>query len=237
MSVIFAAAAEQLTGPRAHQNDSYFVGATWAAVADGVGSDPSSRNTADLVVNHFASIARGEHGDDFALALLRSPEVLSASLTAAAAGGDSTVAAAILDPAGRLWLVAVGDSRVALVRDGTLIATNRLHNQAEYGALMDASYEAPWGAASSLTRAIGSRQPGVPEVQVLLPRIGDTIVLLTDGVDAKLNVSQLVDAVWTAPSPATACHALLELASRTELADNATCVVVVIAEGTETHAD
>lgn len=223
-------AAEQLRGPRKNQNDSYYVGETWMAVADGVGAEPGSRDAADAAVDYFGTVAKSATGS-IARAILDAPARLTSSLVDNGMFGASTIAAAVLDPDGVLWLVSIGDSRFVVIREGVVISTNHLHNRAEYSRLVDPEADVPWGASSSLTRAVTSRGSGVPEIQLVAPLSGDTIVLLTDGVDGKLSLSQLLESVGAHSTPSAMCGAILEHAALYELADNATCAVAVISEG------
>ena len=227
-ALVFDATAIQITGPREYQNDSYRYGADYAVVADGVGSDISARLAADLASNYYSSLTSSRLTVDH---LLEAPAAIGSQLLNNPASGSSTVVAALLDSYSRLWLTAVGDSRYAVIRDGRVLAHNEPHNRASYARALDPGVPTPFGAESVLTRSLGGGRRDVADVRTLATVGGDVVVLMTDGIDAKLTLSRIVEIIGASESPSAGCSSILEAAAAVSpLDDNATCLVAFVTE-------
>ncbi len=117
-------------------------------------------------------------------------------------GGSTMVAALVAN--GQLWFASVGDSRIYLLRGGSLIPLTRAHiyetdlyrKAAAYGSSFEAA--AADSQRSALTSYIGmgelehvdcSQQP-----LTLIP--GDWIVLMTDGVFNELTSEEIAHALY-----------------------------------------
>jgi protein phosphatase len=223
----FAATAVQVTGPRDFQNDSFGYGPGYVVVADGVGSDVSARYAADLVTEYYAALATSVVNVD---ALLGAPARISGRLLDRPDTGNSTVVAALIDEIGRLWLTAIGDSRYVVVRAGKVLAHNEPHNRAAYARSLDPATPTTFAAESVLTRSLGGGRRDVPDVRAVAAAPGDVVVLMSDGVDAKLTLARILETVDEASTPSACCSALLAAASDSTLDDNATCLVAFVTE-------
>lgn len=228
----FQTKASQLTGARQYQNDSYYIGQRWLVVADGAGSHAAARDVSDHVVEHYGDLAQSAPPHLMADALATAPQSLSASLARAGIEDASTVVAAVLDDAGQLWLSSVGDSRLLVVRDGQIIATNSLHNQRAAFLLDHPDDVPPYGSDGMLTRFIAAGETFPADTISLEPRSDDVVLLLSDGVEGALDLEQIRSAVQAAGTDPHAINsAIMSTASKNGLADNATCVVGRITEG------
>lgn len=227
--LVFDTAAGQLLGPRAHQNDDYFHGPSWVLVADGVGSDPQAREAAHLAVVHYGRLGQDRRAGRFPAALLAAPADVGRALAAAGIRAGTTLAGAVLDDAGRLWVTTVGDSRAVVVRGGEVLVASRPHNSAAERALLTPHLPVPDLASSVVRRSLSWSSADVPDIAVLEARPGDVVVVATDGVDAVVTLDDL-RRLASGESPAAVVDALLARVGAATARDNATCAVGRVVE-------
>jgi serine/threonine protein phosphatase PrpC len=173
-------------------------------MADGMGGLSDGAEVSGLVVSVFAQLfpqlpAAMKPSDK----LLYMTHCANNEVTGRFGGqpgrSGSTLIAAILQGGG-LWLLSIGDSRVALVRDGGLIQLNREHT---YAAELDVSAAAGLIAYSeaaedpqrrALTSYIGMGELALIDFTnkpiQLLP--GDWVLLMSDGVCNELSDEEIV---------------------------------------------
>jgi serine/threonine protein phosphatase PrpC len=175
-----------------------------AIMADGMGGLSDGAEVSGLVVSVFAQLfpqlpAAMKPSDK----LLYMTHCANNEVTGRFGGqpgrSGSTLIAAILQGGG-LWLLSIGDSRVALVRDGGLIPRNR---ERTYAAELDVSAAAGLIAYSeaaedpqrrALTSYIGMGELALIDFTnkpiQLLP--GDWVLLMSDGVCNELSDEEIV---------------------------------------------
>jgi PPM family protein phosphatase len=139
---------------------------------------------------------------------------MGTTLTAAAAAGDC------------LFVCHVGDSRLYLLRAGTLTRLTRDHTMAQAlvdAGLMDAGEAKTHPANHVLTQMIGR---GDADFDLRLVRLqqGDRILLTTDGVTDALNDAE-IESLIAGGDSAAACNALIERALQAGASDNVTVLV------------
>lgn len=128
------------------------------------------------------------------------------------------------------YIAHVGDSRIYLIRAGTLTQLTNDHSEAAElvrlrlvrQELLD---EHP--RRNVLTRTIGSNILLRPDYQRLPVQEGDTFVLCTDGLWSEVNQDEITR-VATTHSPENACQKLLDLQLARASLDNATALVVKV---------
>lgn len=216
--LILNAAGHQLLGGRERQNDAALWGDTFALVADGAGSHVEAAAVAHAVVQIWAD-ASGLTD------LLDAPEKAARALRSRAFSSVCTLAGVTLDPDGLLWVSCIGDSRALVVRTGELLLATTAQDWATYRTTLDPSAHVDAYDRAAPTRVVGPKAAHVPELQVLRARRGDTVVVLSDGVDAVLP-QQILDVVAEDRRSVEDLAAdVLDLLDPTSIPDNATCVV------------
>ncbi|ABM10054.1 serine/threonine protein phosphatase PrpC [Pseudarthrobacter sp. PvP004] len=230
--LLFQFKASQLTGPRQFQNDSFYVGKRWLVVADGAGSHASARDVADRVVDHYGDLAQTAPARSIGDALASAPKDLGTTLSHVGLEDASTVVAALLDDADQLWLSSVGDSRLLVVREGQIIATNALHNAKADFLLAHNNTLPPFGADAVLTRYIAAGEGYPADTFSLQAQADDVVLLLSDGVEGAVDLDHIRSTVEANGLDAEAINRdIMATASKNGLVDNATCVVARITRG------
>lgn len=143
------------------------------------------------------------------------------------AGMGSTIAGLVVRGS-RAAIGHLGDSRVYRLRGGALQAMTRDHSlwqeMADAGASDYRSRtDCPWG--NVITRALGLKGDGVPEVKDVELAPGDTFLLCSDGVSEPVP-EEVLGRVLAECEPAQACRRLVDEALARGSRDNVTAVVV-----------
>ena len=149
---------------------------------------------------------------------------------AAFAGMCTTIVSAYFDGA-RFWIAHVGDSRVYLLRQGSLHRLTDDHSVLA-GRLRDGLGElAPEEARRMegvLTHAMGASDFVTPDITMLAAEDLDFLLLTTDGLTKMLRPSEILSVMLTSRSPEEACRELVRAANDAGGEDNITCLIVGI---------
>lgn len=210
---------------------------TLAIVADGMGGldhgEELSSLTVSILLRHFEKTPPTEHPPlELCDLCAQGVQAVRERLEGRSEGG--TTLAAVLLREGKLSFLTVGDSRVALVRGGSLIWLNRPHSYAAQLAELAAQGEAtlaqvlrdPQGAA--LTSYLGYpeqiRIDVSPEPVTLLR--GDRVLVMSDGVFGPLSAKEIVKAVG--PAAVRAARRLAQAVKKkgAPRQDNYTAIVI-----------
>lgn len=146
-------------------------------------------------------------------------------------GMATTTSALLVAHDGPAVVAHVGDSRIYLLRDGSLSQVTRDHSWVEEqvrAGLLDrrAALAHPW--RNIVTRALsGAEHPDIDVTTVAL-QTGDWIVLCSDGLSAVVREDQIESAIREAAYPEVLCRTLVALANNAGGPDNITVVVVRI---------
>ena len=179
-----------------------------AVVADGMGGlangELMSAAAVSAIYREFPLISNGWMPQQKLLYLLQRANDAANGITGGNRnqGGSTLVMTLVRD--GKLWFTSVGDSRICLVRGGSLITLNRPHvyetdldKRASGGAI---SFEAALadGQRSALTSYVGM---GELEQIDYNPRgiqllAGDWVLLMTDGVFNALDDEEIASALF-----------------------------------------
>ena len=141
--------------------------------------------------------------------------------------GTTLTVAGILDR--NLIIGHVGDSRAYLLRDHRLNQLTTDHTLAQ--ALIDAGIASPEDPATRsmrhvLTSALGSLGKQMePQLRILPLRVGDQLLLCTDGLTDMVNDRTIASTLQESDSADTACQNLIGLALEGGGLDNATVVL------------
>ena len=151
--------------------------------------------------------------------------------------GSTLVLANIRD--GKLDFLTIGDSRIALLRDGALLTLNREHNYAAMLRHQAALGLIPWREAAenprcrALTSYLGlADDPAMDFPAEPIPlNSGDKIVLMSDGVFGTLDDETLTRVLVRSPNVVEAAHKLEDavLVEKKANQDNFTAVIIEIA--------
>ncbi len=136
----------------------------------------------------------------------------------------------------RAVIAHVGDSRAYLLRGEVLDALtvdHSLYAQLQAGGL--APPRAEFGYRNIITRALGMEGAHHADVSTVELRPGDVLLLCSDGLHDPLSHQQLREVLLQAPSPASACQRLVDLALEENGSDNITVVVIKCVEALTPH--
>jgi len=130
------------------------------------------------------------------------------------------------------YIAGVGDSRAYLIRDNQV--TQLTVDDTVAQALVDAGFLTAKNARTHpyrkvLSRYLGSQDftTGV-EVESVLLKPNDRLLLCTNGLTDRLDDSRFVDVLKRSKSPEEAAWELVETALRNKANDDTTCVVVYV---------
>jgi protein phosphatase len=205
-----------------------------AVVADGMGGHQAGEVASALAVEivtreYFAGC--GGIPECLAGALrAANREILEQSATRHSLGGMGTTCTALVLAGDQAWAGHVGDSRIYLVRDGSIYRMTEDHS-----AVMDLVKKGILSAEQArrhadrnvLLRAMGQREELEAEVwtEAFPVRAGDRFVLCSDGLHDLVDDAEIQDAVLRL-KPEAACAELVRLARERGGYDNITVVVV-----------
>lgn len=155
------------------------------------------------------------------------------------AGMGSTVVVAIVRE-GEALIAHLGDSRVYLMRNGSL---NRLTNDHSLAQALVASGDMTEAEASArsglrkLTMHMGMSDRAEPDASAIRIDDGDRLVLCTDGLTTMISEDAIARLLMEYPEPSAAAQALVDAANDAGGKDNTTVVVVQAGKATAaTHA-
>ena len=147
---------------------------------------------------------------------------------ASASGMGTTLVAARFDD-GKFTIAHVGDSRIYLMREGTLLQLTEDHSlvmeQVRRG-IMTLEEAKQSSAQHIITRALGTEDNSPPDLAEFPAEIGDVLMLTTDGVLRHLEDPQIHEVLLQAQSLQAACDKLIDMALEAGGEDNATCVLI-----------
>lgn len=206
-------------------------------VCDGVGGanagDVASRMVVSSMLDLFPADPDHSRGGDL---LHRCVQRANRHLHDAAqeekafAGMCTTVVSAFFDGA-RFWIAHVGDSRVYLLRQGSLHRLTDDHSVLA-GRLRNGLAELPAEEAQRmegvLTHAMGANDFVVPDITMVAAEDGDFLLLATDGLTKMLPQSEILAVMMASHSPEEACRDLVFAANDAGGEDNITCLIVGI---------
>ncbi len=147
----------------------------------------------------------------------------------AAASGMGTTLVAVRYFEGKFTIAHVGDSRIYLLREGSLLQLTEDHSlvmeQVRRGVLT--LEEAKKSTAQHIiTRALGTEENIPPDLAEFPAQDGDILMLTTDGILRHLEDDQIHDILANTKPLQAACDAVIEAALDAGGEDNATCILI-----------
>jgi protein phosphatase len=226
-------AASDVGKVRAENEDSYLVlpeMGVWA-VADGMGGHEAGSLASATVVQALQSIVTPASVNDL---LARCHERLMNAnrrlLQIADQKGGIVIGAtvaALLAYEGYYACVWSGDSRIYLIRNGSISQISRDHTEvAELVAegILSQEEALNWPRRNVITRAVGVHEDLDLDVAQGVLEKGDTFVICSDGLTTHVTDSEILDSV-RANGPQSACDALVALTIDRGATDNVTVVM------------
>ncbi len=201
-------------------------------VADGMGGHDDGHVASGILAAAVEGMRPAAGAADLLAAFETEVLAANAEIQAfAAANGRATVGAtlaALLIHSGYFACLWCGDSRVYLLRQGSLALLTRDHTEAramvEQGLLTEEE-AAVWPRRNVLTRAVGVS----PEVELDMEQgrvqVGDVFLLCSDGLTGHVADAEIAPMLAAGPAQAAA-EALIALALERGGTDNATAVVI-----------
>jgi serine/threonine protein phosphatase PrpC len=127
----------------------------------------------------------------------------------------------------------VGDSRIYLVRNGTIQQLTNDHSlvmeQVRRGLITREEAEKS-ELQNIIIRALGSEETVEPDVDDIVAMPGDVLLLATDGLTKHANDERLLEVITASPSMAAACDNLIQVAKDDGGDDNITCLLLRVRE-------
>jgi PPM family protein phosphatase len=213
-----------------------------AIIADGMGGHEGGQEASRLAVETVREVYEQASGDDTQAALVESFAAAHARIQDYAERhpafhGMGTTCTAVVLRGRQLYFAHVGDSRLYLVRNESIVRLTRDHSYV--GRLVESGMVRAEDAEKHpqrhiLTAALGAGMEVAADgaEQGLALQDGDDLLLCTDGLWSVVTEEELESAV-SRNAPAESCAALVKLARERGGPDNIT--VQVLRVGPESH--
>lgn len=220
-------------GPREHNEDAVFASPRLVAVADGVGGATAGEVASMLAIQKMIALdsRRLEHPleQELSAAVADANSVIEfvISYDPQLAGMGTTLTAVALSNEGEYLVANVGDSRTYLYRDGRLRRLTRDHSLVQMlidrGALSEEDARRHPQRSIVLEALDGVERP-LPPVERVMARLGDRLLLCSDGVTDYVSDGQIAHAL-AIRDPGVAVREIARLALDHGGRDNITAVV------------
>ena len=224
---------------RGHNEDSYLVRNPLFGVCDGMGGHAAGEVASAIAVRSIGEHAP-EHADDPLLGAAieaANEAVIEGARTGKGKPGMGCTATFCLIEQTKMAVAHVGDSRIYLLRAGTLVRITHDHSYVE--ELVDAGEitadEARLHPSRSIiTRALGSDPDMYADHFTLEVERGDRIIVCSDGLSSMIPDSAIESLAVSSATPSEAVDSLVTAALDAGGHDNVTVIVVdVVSDGRE----
>jgi len=226
-------------------------------VCDGMGGqaagEVASKMAVDVMLRYFREAHNGNgfhsHAFHSNANSLASPSPIARSLANALRLANETIFAAGESEVGHLRMGStavaavvrghslaighVGDSRIYLVRQGTIQQLTQDHSlvmeQVRMGFI--SREEASTSAMQNvILRALGTEAEVQPDVEDLIVMPGDTLLMTSDGLTRQVNDDEILRTIVSSNSLQQACNRLVQAAKQNGGDDNITCLLLRIVQ-------
>jgi len=163
---------------------------------------------------------------------LANDAIREAARHSAQPGMGSTIACVLVDD-NFVSFGHVGDSRIYLVRNGTIQQLTQDHSlvMQELRLGLISSEEAERSEMQNvITRALGPEETVEPDLDDIMVASGDVLLLTSDGLTRVLRDQDILGTVTAAANVNDACNDLIWLAKEAQCDDNITCLLVRFVE-------
>jgi serine/threonine protein phosphatase PrpC len=143
--------------------------------------------------------------------------------------GMGTTIVATLVRSNTASIAHVGDSRIYLLRDGSLQQLTTDHSlvmeHVRLGFISQREAETS-NLQNVVTRALGTEDVARPDLADVTLRANDVLLLCTDGLTRHVSDGRISELIINTDSADSACNALIEEARAQGASDNITCVLI-----------
>jgi protein phosphatase len=219
-------------------------GSRLLVVADGMGGHRGGETASRLAVEAIGDVfsSSGEPLEGMlrtAIETANERVYQSASADPKLAGMGTTVVALCLGEGGEAWVAHVGDSRLYLLRDGTLDALTADHSvvaEMQQQGFLSAEEAQAHPRRNELTRSVGVAGEVEVDVARIEVRPGDRFLLCSDGLCGYLGEVEIRE-VLERERPLDAARILVDHANAKGGHDNITVQVLAIRDGAPLGGD
>lgn len=218
---------------RSHNEDSYLLASPVFAVCDGMGGHAAGEVASAIAVQTIAAHAPKTLDD---VALGAAIEEANRAIIAAADAGEGKpgmgcTASAIMIEEDRMAVAHVGDSRVYLLHEGSLVRITHDHSFVEElvdSGQISADEARVHPSRSVITRALGSDPDMYADHFTIDVFVGDRIIICSDGLSSMVSDTELESVAVSCATPSQAADNLVSAALTAGGSDNVTVIVVDI---------
>ena len=229
---------------RDHNEDSYLVAQPVFLVADGMGGHARGAAASSAVVTAFEPLAGQAWltAEGLSAGVARAAQAVAGLAEAGGSPGSTLAGVGLAEQGGRpYWFVFnIGDSRVYLLRQGTLEQASADHSRVQELLEAGVAAEEIHVGRNVITRALGGGSGSHPTVdRWLVPAaLGDRVVVCSDGLTGEVTEVLMLAALASEQHPEWAARQLVRAAVDAGGRDNVTAVVVDAVEvaATGTHS-
>ena len=222
---------------RGHNEDSFLLRAPLFAVCDGMGGHAAGEVASAIAVETIGQRAPLMADDTLLGAAVEAANI--AVMEGAEKGigkpGMGCTASCALIEKNKMAVAHVGDSRIYLLRHGTLVRVTHDHSYVEElveSGQITADEARVHPSRSIITRALGSDPDMYADHFTLEVNNGDRIILCSDGLSSMVSDSEIETVAMSSATPQQAADNLTSAALTAGGSDNVTVVVVdVINDG------
>jgi len=210
-------------------------------VADGMGGHAAGEVASEMavrIVQRELAPVRDLDGEDVvqmvATALKRANRVIhDRTLTETDKQGMGTTVSALLLAGSRYLIGQVGDSRVYLLRDGSLTQLTKDHSYVQ--EQVDAGFLTPEQAryhpySNVITRCVGAGHDVEPDIYRGEARAGDLFLVASDGLTGMVDDRRLAQLLASRADPDRKVQSLIAEANGRGGLDNITAIIVQVVE-------
>ncbi len=220
---------------RAHNEDSFLMRAPVFAVCDGMGGHAAGEVASAIAVDTIGRLAPGVADDVLLGAAVESANtaVIEGAQKGIGKPGMGCTASCVLIEKNKMAVAHVGDSRVYLLRHGTLVRVTHDHSYVEElvdSGQITADEARVHPSRSIITRALGSDPDMYADHFSLDVYRGDRIIVCSDGLSSMIPDSQIEAVAVSAATPQQAADNLTAAALTAGGADNVTVLVIDVTD-------
>ncbi len=216
---------------RGHNEDSFLLRTPLFAVCDGMGGHAAGEVASSIAVETIGNKAPGTADDVLLGAAVEAANlaVIEGAEQGIGKPGMGCTASAVIIEGNKMAVAHVGDSRVYLLRHGTLVRVTHDHSFVEElvdSGQITADEARTHPSRSIITRALGSDPDMYADHFSLEVSNGDRIIVCSDGLSGMVPDSEIESLAVSSATPQQAADNLVSAALTAGGSDNVTVLVI-----------
>ena len=220
---------------RGHNEDSFLLQAPLFVVSDGMGGHAAGEIASSITVETIGGRAPATADDVLLGAAVEAANlaVMRGAEEGIGKPGMGCTATAVLIEKNKMAVAHVGDSRVYVLRHGTLVRVTHDHSYVEElvdSGQITADEARTHPSRSIITRALGSDADMYADHFSLEVNDGDRIILCSDGLSSMISDSEIEDVAVKSSTAQMCTDNLVDAALAAGGADNVSVVVVDVVD-------